>query len=79
MTGQKEAGGECVCVFCKPKYRRRNPWALGSRCYTKHFIWWCAGPKPRDPPSWWGLGPDPGVGANAGRDPRDPQLAVLTA
>lgn len=34
------------------------------------------------PPSWWGLGPDPGgpmVGANAGRDPRDPQLVVLTA
>lgn len=32
--------------------------------------------------SWWGLGPDPGgpmVGANAGTEPRDPQLLVLTA
>lgn len=62
---------------------RGTPGLWGAGATAKHFIWCGAGPKPRDPPpSWWGLGPDPGgpmVGANAGRDPRDPQLVVLTA
>lgn len=68
----------CLC-FLQTKIQEEEPLGFGQQVLHQAFHLVGAGPKSRDPPSWWGLGPDPGVGANAGRDPRDPQLAVLTA